>query len=257
MGRRSIADMTILPASVRVALWSSAALAGRVDIASIPRHALPDMDHCDGLVQTVELWRDLGERVVVPALPRPGSTAGMPTGSAELTAAATAAGELVYVPGLGGAAVPRIEEFGPQGDTGWQALWQRYDADPMPIHRLQALDLPAIELQLRRRIGSLTEALERTDAPLLVGAGIEDGLRGGLDGDWGLPDGIPARAVRLIALSGRLAAVAEAGDDPRLHSAHAAATSQREMLLREVTEISAVALAESATVACLAIAEHR
>lgn len=252
--------MTVLPASVRVALWGSLAFSGGVAVEQVPDRALPDLDHCDGLVETIELWQSLGERVIVPALPLPGSTAGMPSGSAEFVDAATTAGELIYVPGIGGGAVPRIETFGPDGDTGWQAIWVRYDADPMPIHRLEALDLPSIELSLRTRIATLTEALEGTDAPLTIGAALEGegSIRGRLGVDvgerWGLPPNIPQRAIRLIALSGRLAAAAESGADPSLHAATSAATTQRETLLREIGAVASTALAESATVACLAVA---
>lgn len=250
--------MNVLPASVRVALWSTAALAGRLDPDEIPARALGDLDHCSGLVETVELWRGLGERVVLPALPRPGNTTGMPTGAPELVDAATRAGELIYVPGIGGACVPRIEQFGPDGDQGWQALWQRFDADPVPVHRLEALDLSTIEVHLRTQIARRTSALESTDAPLVGRAltEVESTARRALTTQWGLPEGVPHRAVRLITLCGRLAAVADAGADARLQSTSAAATTQREMVLRDIGGIATSGLAEAAALACLSLARE-
>ena len=52
--------------------------------------------------------------VVLVALPRPGDLSGMPRGSADLVAAATEAGECVFVPGIGGALVPTIEPSAPR-----------------------------------------------------------------------------------------------------------------------------------------------
>ena len=80
-----------LPASVRVALWSTTVLTGRLPAGELPRRALPDLDECVGLVETVRTWADLGEHAVLVALPRPGDLTGMPSGPAELPAAATRA----------------------------------------------------------------------------------------------------------------------------------------------------------------------
>src|SRR5699024_10201258 len=62
--------MADLPASVRVALWGTAALAGRIEVRDVPACAMPDLDPVDGLVPQLDLWRDLGERLVLVALPR-------------------------------------------------------------------------------------------------------------------------------------------------------------------------------------------
>ncbi|HEY5248361.1 MAG TPA: hypothetical protein VIJ15_07940, partial [Dermatophilaceae bacterium] len=98
--------MSVLPVCVRLALWATAAYAGRLTVEAAVRRAHPDIDEVSGDLDHLNLWLGLGERAVLVAQPRPGNLSGMPRGSAELLAAATDAGECVYVPGIGGALVP-------------------------------------------------------------------------------------------------------------------------------------------------------
>src|SRR5690606_14630458 len=181
--------MAAQPASVRVALWSTAAFAGRVDLDEVPRHDMPDLDHVDGLAPQLALWRDLGERLVLVALPRPGDLTTMPRGPDELQAAARQAEEMVYVTGLGGGLVRDIGPSGPQGDPGWEVRWTPYDADPVPEHVVQQLSLPDVELQLRRDVGALTAELGSAPGQPLSGHGLEDAVRERVDAAWGRPDG--------------------------------------------------------------------
>ena len=104
--------MSVLPVSVRLALWATAAYAGRLPIEEVVAKAHPDIDHVAGELDHLSLWHDLGERAVLVALPRPGKLSGMPRGSAELIAAATDAGECIFVPGLGGHLGQPIGTFG-------------------------------------------------------------------------------------------------------------------------------------------------
>ena len=108
--------MTVLPASVRLALWATRALGGELDLPTALRLATPDADHVQGALARLQLWRDLGERVVLVALPRPGDLTGLPRGVLEFSGAAAEARECVFVPGVGGALVPEVDEFGPEGD---------------------------------------------------------------------------------------------------------------------------------------------
>src|ERR1035437_4055841 len=110
--------MSVLPVCVRLALWATAAYAGQLTVGQAVDRTHPDVDHVSGDLDRLSLWRDLGERAVLVALPRPGNLSGMPRGSAELIAAATDAGECVYVPGIGAALVPTIENFGLPDDQG-------------------------------------------------------------------------------------------------------------------------------------------
>ena len=69
--------MPELPASVRVAAWVTHAWAGGVTLTEAVERALPDVDHTEGLVEQLRLWRDLGEAAVLVALPSPGDLAGL------------------------------------------------------------------------------------------------------------------------------------------------------------------------------------
>ena len=68
--------MSTLPASVRLSLWITAAWAGRTSVPEALAAALPDVDDVAGDVDRLTLWGELGERVLVAALPRPGPLVG-------------------------------------------------------------------------------------------------------------------------------------------------------------------------------------
>lgn len=243
--------VTTLPASVRVALWASAAYAGRLALEDVPGRALPDLDHHEGLVERLALWRDVGEQIVLVALPRPGDLTGMPRGSAALVAAATEAEELVYVPGVGGALVPVIERYGPPGDQGWQSRWRPFDADPVPEHVVQAAALPEAELRLRQEVARLTGQLTEADRVPLSGHGLEGRARRVLEDDWALPEGLPPRAVRVVELAGSVSALADSGLHPRLQVADGHGTLQRERILQELRDRASAALVAATNVAAM------
>lgn len=249
--------MADLPASVRVALWSTAALGGRLALDQVPGRAMPDLDHVEGLLPQLELWRDLGERVVLAALPRAGDLRSMPRGQADLVAAATLSEELVYVTGLGGALVPQIQQFGPDGDQGWEARWVAFDADPVPQHVVQQLSLPDVELELRREVAALTEQLAGAPGQPLSGHGLEGAVRDRLDASWGLPEGLPPRAIRVIELAGAITGLAGAGLDHRLHSVDSSSTVRREQILRQLHDASSRALVAATNVGALHLAGWR
>lgn len=249
-----------LPASVRVALWGTEVLAGRLPAGQLARRALPDVDECHGLGEQVGLWRDLGERTVLVALPRPGDLTGMPQGSSELAAAAARAEECVFVPGVGGALVPEIEQFGPPGDRGWLARWSAFEAAPVATHRVEALDLGAIELQLRRELAALTDALASAGGPPFGPAADRGAARARATctgaGSWGLPDGLPPRAVRVIDLAGTVLLLTDAGLDTVTSSLDVSTTVRRTDLLRRLQAHAGRALADATNAAVLHLA-HR
>ncbi|MCK0113752.1 hypothetical protein MWU75_16520 [Ornithinimicrobium sp. F0845] len=249
--------MADLPASVRVALWGTAALAGRLELEAVARRAMPDLDHVDGLVAQLALWRDLGERLILVALPRAGDLTSMPRGPADLIAAATESEELVYVTGLGGALVPRIAPFGPEGDQGWEARWTAHDADPVPQHVVQQLSLPDVELQLRREVAELTAELGQAPGQPLSGHGLEAAARDSVDAQWGLPEGLPPRAIRVIELAGAITGLAGTGLDHRLHSVSSSTTLGREQILRRLHDAGSRALVAATNVGALHLAGWR
>ena len=251
-------SMSVLPVSVRLALWATAAYAGRLPMEEILGRAHPDIDHLTGDLDHLALWHDLGERAVLVALPRPGKLFGMPRGSAELVAAATDAGECVYVPGVGGALVPTIEGFGPDADQGTQVTWTAYDADPVPTHVLEALSLGEIEQSLRQSLLEFTARIDALDTKPWDG-GLRP-LADDLPGDtWGLPRGLPRRAQLIMATTSRIGAMTELGLS--IHAESQVLTSdlthQRRLLLSDLDAIADTSMAAAATVAALSLAGLR
>lgn len=251
--------MHVLPLCVRLSLWATAAFAGQLTVQEAVDRAHPDLDHVTGDLDRLSLWRDLGERLVLVALPRPGDLSGMPRGCAELTAAATAAGECVYVPAIGGALVPTIEQFGPAGDLGTQVTWSAYDCDPVPTHKLEALSLSEIELELRQELTEHTRAIEALDAKPWVGSPFRSLADERSTGQWGLPDRLPERATRVITMAGGVGVATEIGLSVPAQSQVLTSTvaEQRRRLLTQLDAIADTALAGAANVAALALAGLR
>ena len=98
--------MSELPASVRLALWVTAAWRGQLPTRDALARSFPDLDHVAGDLARLDVWRDLGEGALFVALPRPGDVSGMPKASSAAVAHAAEAGECVYVAGIGGLLVP-------------------------------------------------------------------------------------------------------------------------------------------------------
>jgi hypothetical protein len=250
--------MPVLPVSVRLALWATAAYVGQVPAEQVVGRAHPDVDHVAGDLDRLSLWRDLGERAVLVALPRPGHLSGMPRGPLEMVAAATGAGECVFVPGVGGALVPTIESFGPDGDEGTAVTWTAYDADPVATHVLEALSLREIEMRFRQ---DLVEATTRIDA--LDAKPWDARLRTRADdlpgGSWGLPVGLPPRARRIIETAAHVGVATGLGLSVRAESQVLTSqlTGQRRMVLAELDAIADRAMAAAATVAALCLAGLR
>ncbi|AXH95170.1 hypothetical protein [Ornithinimicrobium avium] len=244
-----------LPASVRAALWGTEVLRGRLPARDLPRRALPDVDATFGLVEQVRLWRDLGERTLLVALPRPGDLAGMPQGSPDLLAAATRAEECLFVPALGGALVPELETFGPAGDRGWRATWTAHPAAPVPTHRVEALDLGQTELRLRQDLAALTEELVSAGAPPFGAVADRSGARAREAGRgtavWGLPDRVPPRTLRVVQLAGTVLAMADAGLESAPHSVDTVSVVRRDEVLRRLRSLASRALAEATNAAAL------
>lgn len=243
-----------LPASVRVALWATESFADGSSLLNLPPKALPGVDLVQGLIAPLTAWRDLGEPAVLVALPRPGALGALPSGTAELFAAATAAQECVLAPGLGSVLVPRLEPYGPEGDQGWSARWGSFDARPVPVHRVEALDLGQTELLLRRELAVLTEELTRVGAPPLA---AEEGIRGlrrrmsSGHGPWGLPGGLPPRVLRVIDLAGTVLALADAGLGPGQESIDVSSTGRRTVLLTRLRDLATAALEDATNVGAL------
>src|SRR6478735_11103886 len=187
--------MSELPASVRLALWVTAAWRGELPTKEALTRSFPDLDHVAGDLARLDVWRDLGEGALFVALPRAGDTSGMPRASGAATAHAAEAGECVYVAGIGGLLVPTLTSFGPEGDVGHRIDWTAYEAEPVPRHRLEMLDLRDVERTL------LTRLAEHTTRLAEIGGqpwGQEARAAAQTDLDtklWGVPRSTPGRAL--------------------------------------------------------------
>lgn len=249
-----------LPASVRLALWTTVAWRGDLDVADVPVRALPDLDHVGGDLDRLALWRDLGERALFVALPRQGDLSRVPLGPVPATALAAQVGECVYVAGIGGLLVPTIGQFGPEGDTGWRIDWTAYDADPVARHRLEMLDLREVE---RRLLTSLRDHTARFEA--IGGSPWSHAARAAAEADldttrMGLPPDTPPRALRVIGLAATAASLADrAGALTALGSngLDVGTVGGRELLLRDLRNDAEDALTDAANVAVMALAGWR
>lgn len=250
--------MSGLPVSVRLALWASAALGGALPLAEVASWALPDADAVGGDLDRLALWRDLGERVVLVALPRPGDLTGMPRGSPQLVAAATGAGECVFVPGLGGALVPAVTSFGPEGDEGTLVTWTAYEAEPVPTHRVEALSIGEVDLQLRLGLREVTDQLDQLDVRPWAGDLSRELVDSRLaDGGWGLPAALPARATQVLTAAARLGVAADLALSTTSPALVASTEARREALLLRLRTLADSTLASAANVAALHLAGLR
>ncbi|RNI24672.1 hypothetical protein [Flexivirga caeni] len=249
--------MSELPAAVRLSLWVTAAWAGHLDLTEAVRRALPDADELTGDTEQLAMWQDLGERVLACALPRAGDLTGMPRGNPELTAAASDSGECVFVPAIGGALVPTVELFGPAGDQGMTVRLTAYDCEPTPAHRLEELHESQIERELRARLAQAATTLEGLDIRPFAGSG----LRAQADEvatlrEWGLPSGLPGRAIRVLQTAGTVGAAVDFALG-HSHAVNAAADAGRQRALRELQAATDQALARATTAAALHLAGMR
>lgn len=253
--------MPELPASVRLSLWTTHAWAAGTPVEDAIARALPDIDHVAGDLDRLALWRDLGEQALLVALPAPGDLVGLPGASVAAQGAAAVGGECVFVPGLGGMLVPTISTYGagPQGglDLGTRVDWTAYDAQPVPRHRVEALEPSQLERHLRDEIRTATEAIDAVGGQPFGATAARELADAALGGRWGLPNGLPGRAARVIALAGTISSVVDvalAAGDGALTAAEAAA---RHRLLLRLQRASDRALADASNAACAVLAGWR
>lgn len=239
-----------------MALWATCYLSGRVDVDTAVGRATPDADHAQGARTWLETWHSLGERVVLVALPRPGDYGDLPRGG-DLRDAALAAGECVFVPGLGGGLVPAVEGYGPPGDRGLAVRWTHDDSDPVPPHVLDAWSLRETQHALDDAVRRATDSLEGGPTPW-ASRGLADEAGARLDaGSWGLPTGLAPRAARLIATAGAIGDLARFARSAPADGTGAASIERRARALRELSAAADTALSRAVNVAALHLAGLR
>ncbi|NYG08441.1 hypothetical protein BJ986_002928 [Phycicoccus badiiscoriae] len=261
--------MPELPASVRLSLWTTHAWATGSPLESSIAQALPDIDHVAGDLDRLGLWHDLGEQALLVALPAPGDLVGMPGASPDAQGAAAASGECVFVPALGGVLVPTISTYGADSaagrepgrgsgpDVGTRVDWTAYDADPVPRHRVEALEASQLERHLREEIRAATEAVDAIGGQPFGAGAARELADAALGGRWGLPPGLPGRPARVIALAGTIVSVVDvalaAGDG----ALTATESGSRQRVLQRLQRASERALADATNAACAVLAGWR
>jgi hypothetical protein len=157
--------------------------------------------------------------------------------------------------------VPTISSFGPgtEGglDIGTRVDWTAYDADPVPRHRVEALEASQLERHLREEIRTATDAIDAIGGQPFAAGAARELADAALGGRWGLPPGLPARAARVIALAGTIDSVVDvalrAGDG----ALTAIEAASRHRLLLRLQRASERALADATNAACAVLAGWR
>jgi hypothetical protein len=253
--------MPALPASVRLALWTTHAWAQGLPLEAAVSEAMPDVDHVAGDLGRLTLWRDLGEQALLVALPAPGDLGGMPATTQDAQGAAAAAGECVFVAGLGGLLVPTISSYGSaQGgslDVGTRVDWAAYEADPVPGHRLEALDVSQLERHLRHELLEATESLEAAGGQPFARDAARELAESALGGRWGLPGSLPSRPARVIALAATVGSIVDVALEVPDGALSAAQSAARHAQLRRLQRAADNALADGANAAVAVLAGWR
>lgn len=255
--------MPELPASVRVALWVSAAWADGADSGSVLEEALtaalPDVDAVGTGIRTLDLWHDFGERTILVALPSSGDAAGLPRSGPDALAAAVDAEECLVAPGIGALLVPEWSTFGAPGatgpDAGTRLDWTAYESDPVPIHRVEGLDPRETIRALTARVLEVTEQLDALGGRPFDAAGARDALP--RTGQWALPDDLPGAALRAVTFAAAISTAARAGLDGPQDGPDGWTRSRRVDLLRDLRREAERALADATNAGVSALVQRR
>ncbi|WP_335973132.1 MULTISPECIES: hypothetical protein [Streptomycetaceae] len=234
------------PRSGRLTAWGNALLAGLAapdDVAqrisaedAVHRVAgLPGEPAPVGLTLALGRLRALGATGLRLALPVAGHPLGL-TGPPEFNARAMAAGEAVLTVGavaLG--LVPEVHEAGPVGDLHVDVEWQC-----LPVRDAPPADVPSLgeaERELAEALRDATDALAQLD---VAGAGpaaqaaLEAYRARAERGREVLAPGYPPRAVRVLELAQRVAALVSIASDGHGGAVSASQIAARAELLRPV-----------------------
>ncbi|MET7639063.1 hypothetical protein [Streptomyces sp. NPDC005438] len=206
------------PRSGRLVAWGNALLAGQVSpdevagriVSEDSRHRvvqLPDEEGPVGLTLALGRLRSWGVWGFRLALPVPGHPLGL-SGPAAFNSLALEAGEAVLLSGAAWGLVPEVVEAGPEGDVDRAVLWRME-----PIREAPPADVPSLgeaERELAQALREATEALTRLDvagSSPVAEAALEAYRARAEAGRTLLAPGYPARAVRVLELAQRVAAL--------------------------------------------------
>lgn len=227
------------PRSGRLAAWGNALLAGEASpdeaadriVGPDAVHRVADLPSESGTVGwTLALGRlrSLGAEGLRVALPAPGHPLGL-SGPPDFNARALQSGEAVLVSGTALGLVPSVHAVGPAGDRHVEVVWSC-----LPVREGPPADVPSLaeaERELAEALHSATTALVKLDV-----AGSGAATRGALEAYQAraeadhhlLAPGYPPRAVRVLSLAQRVAALLAIAGAPE----HGSAVSASEIAAR-------------------------
>ncbi|HYN30670.1 MAG TPA: hypothetical protein VES95_12515 [Dermatophilaceae bacterium] len=253
--------MPELPASVRLALWVTGAWAAGEPLATAVARALPDAEPASGVVARLALWHELGERAVLVALPASGDLTAVPGASRETRYAVVAAGECLLAPALGAVLVPTLTVHGPGGSRPAGTLDRvtvldlgAHSADPVPRHRVEALDARAAARGLLQEVGRSTAALERVGGTPFDARSAHASAGHPTAAEWALPSRLAPRVLEAVRLAGAVGTAARAGLEGPHDAVDAVTREARDGILRSLARAADVALAEATNAGVAALA---
>ncbi|WP_405579929.1 hypothetical protein [Streptomyces sp. NBC_01190] len=234
------------PRSGRLTAWGNALLAGlaapddvaqRITADDVVHRitGLPGEHAPVGLTLGLGRLRALGVTGLRLALPVAGHPLGL-SGPPEFNARALVAGEAVVTVGAAHLGlVPEVHEAGPEGDLHVEVVWEC-----LAVRDAPPADVPSLgeaERELAEALRDAGEALAQLDV-----AGAGPAAQAALDayraraarGREVLAPGYPPRAVRVLELAQRVAAVVEIASDGHGAAVSASQIAARAELLRPV-----------------------
>lgn len=259
MARAYDDGMPELPASVRIALWVTSAWTRGETLDSAITSALPDIDAVGPGVRTLDLWHELGERTVLVALPTSGDISRLPGCGSDARSAAVEAQECLVAPGLGALLVPEWSTFGPPGaigvDSGTRLDWTAYDCDPVPTHRVDALDPREATRLLTTTVLEMTEQLDALGGQPFDATSAREALP--RPGSWALPDELPGPVLRAITFAAAISNAATAGLDGPQDGPDGWTQQRRLDLLRDLRRVAEATLTDATNAGVSAVAHPR
>jgi hypothetical protein len=135
--------------------------------------------------------------------------------------------------------------------------WAAYEADPVPRHRLEALDVSQLERHLRHELLEATESLEAAGGQPFARDAARELAESALGGRWGLPGSLPGRPARVIALAATVGSIVDVALEVPDGALSAAQSAARHTHLRRLQRAADNALADGANAAVAVLAGWR
>lgn len=253
--------MLDLPRSVRLALWATAALDGRVEpdraVAAATGDDEPHRLTGDDLPVSADplgpgladLLDQLRGRVtaVRAVLPVPGDARGLAGPVAAARAAVEAEEAVVTVPSgvtTAHVLVPEVTCFGSELEPGCQVTWVSYRVDdaPSPSALPQLSDAERAMREATEALASLDVARWRDDAADRIAMVRDGGLPGGL-----IPPGTDRRVVRVLSSAVRVRAIVSLATEDDGAAVTGWEADRRAAGLRSVDHVARAALVAATT----------